>query len=161
MGARLLMVLLFISGLLAGGCKTMQTGVYREDALAASGEPAYITVQHCLIGFKGSTDKASRSQVQAEELARELYQRAQGGEDFDEIVSKYTDDSPPGVYKMANVGFDSDTTSRIPSRRVFPRGGMVPAFGDTGFPLQVGEYGLAPYDPETSPYGWHIVKRIK
>ena len=36
-----------------------------------------------------------------------------------------------------------------------------PAFGDTGFPLEVGEYGLASYDLEKSKYGWHIVKRVK
>jgi parvulin-like peptidyl-prolyl isomerase len=38
---------------------------------------------------------------------------------------------------------------------------MVPAFGDAGFPLKVGEIGMASYDSTKSPYGWHIVKRLK
>jgi parvulin-like peptidyl-prolyl isomerase len=38
---------------------------------------------------------------------------------------------------------------------------MVPAFGDAGFPLKVGEIGMADFDPQKSPYGWHIVKRLE
>ena len=38
---------------------------------------------------------------------------------------------------------------------------MVAAFGDTGFPLKVGGIGLAEYHATTSPYGWHIVKRVE
>ena len=47
------------------------------------------------------------------------------------------------------------------SEKIFPRSRMVGAFGDVGFPLEVGEIGLANYDPDTSKYGWHIIKRIK
>ena len=43
----------------------------------------------------------------------------------------------------------------------FPRDEMVPAFGDVGFSLQVGEIGLAPYDKTTSPFGWHVIKRVE
>lgn len=46
-------------------------------------------------------------------------------------------------------------------RRSFPRQQMVPAFGDIGFKLQVGEIGLAEYNPITSKFGWHIIKRIQ
>ena len=38
---------------------------------------------------------------------------------------------------------------------------MVAAFGDVGFKLDVGEVGMAPYDPAKSKYGWHIIKRLK
>jgi parvulin-like peptidyl-prolyl isomerase len=38
---------------------------------------------------------------------------------------------------------------------------MVPAFGNVGFALKVGEIGIADYDPHTSPFGWHIIKRLK
>ena len=41
-----------------------------------------------------------------------------------------------------------------------PRSAMVPAFGDVGFNLEVGELGLASYDDEASPFGWHIIKRL-
>ena len=143
------------------GCKSLQTGVYRENLTADNGEPAYITVQHCLIGFAGTGTDASRTIEEAEALANDLFEKAKQGDDFDGIVSQYTDDSPPGIYRMANNGFDGDMSNRIPSRNVFRRDEMVPAFGDTGFPLEVGEYGMAAFDPQKSPFGWHIVKRIK
>ena len=38
---------------------------------------------------------------------------------------------------------------------------MVPAFGDVGFGLKVGEIGLAPFDPKTSPFGIHVIKRLQ
>lgn len=41
------------------------------------------------------------------------------------------------------------------------RDGMVPAFGDVAFSLEVGEVGLAPYDAKSSPFGWHIIKRLE
>ena len=34
-------------------------------------------------------------------------------------------------------------------------------FGDVGFELEVGEIGMADYDPEKSQYGWHIIKRLE
>jgi parvulin-like peptidyl-prolyl isomerase len=37
---------------------------------------------------------------------------------------------------------------------------MAPAFGDIGFALAPGEIGMASFDPRTSPFGWHIIKRI-
>ncbi|MCA9125695.1 MAG: peptidylprolyl isomerase [Planctomycetales bacterium] len=148
--------------ILAAGCSGLQNGVYREGLVSDSGEPGYITVQHCLIAFAGSdVNTATRTQEEAEKLATELFERAKAGEDFDQIVRDHTDDSPPGIYKMANFGFESDMSSRIPTNRVFPRDGMVGAFGDVGFKLAVGEYGLAPFHPEKSGFGWHIIKRLK
>jgi len=38
---------------------------------------------------------------------------------------------------------------------------MVPAFGNVGFAISVGNVDIADYDPNTSPYGWHIIKRLK
>ncbi|MCH2184080.1 MAG: peptidyl-prolyl cis-trans isomerase, partial [Mariniblastus sp.] len=77
------------------------------------------------------------------------------GENFGKLVKEYTDDSPPGIYEMANFG-----ETNVP-QGVYERKGMVAAFGNVGFPLPVGGVGLAVYDPQTSPYGWHIIKRIK
>ncbi len=42
-----------------------------------------------------------------------------------------------------------------------PRTGLVPAFGDVGFTLKVGEVGLATFDAEKSPFGFHIIKRLE
>ena len=42
-----------------------------------------------------------------------------------------------------------------------PRQGMVPAFGDVGFTLEVGGIGMAEFDEAASPFGWHIIRRIE
>ena len=121
-------------------------------------EPDRVTVQHCLIGFKGSVGAKpiSRTKEEAKELATKLLAELKAGANFDEVIRANTDDSPPGIYKMSNHSIAVDTASGE-----MGRGQMVAAFGDTGFPLQVGEYGLAEYDSEKSPFGWHIVKRIE
>jgi len=121
-----------------------------------SGEADRITIQHVLIGFTGSVPgkTITRTKEEASKLAHEILERAKKGEDFDALVKQYTDDSPPGIYSMANNGV-------APAQGEWARGRMVPAFGDAGFPLQVGEFGIAEFDPARSPYGWHVVKRIK
>jgi len=125
-------------------------------APAAAKEPDHITIQHVLIGFTGSVPgkNITRTQEEAKKLAEEILARAKKGENFDELVKKYTDDSAPGIYSMANNGVASAAGE-------YPRSRMVPAFGDAGFPLQVGEIGMASYDKGKSPFGWHIVKRLK
>jgi hypothetical protein len=125
-------------------------------AAASAKEPEHITIQHVLIGFTGSVPgkNITRTQDEAKKLAEEIFARAKKGEDFDGLVKKYTDDSPPGIYAMANNGV-------APAAGEYPRNRMVPAFGDAGFPLQVGEFGMASYDKARSPFGWHIVKRLK
>lgn len=124
--------------------------------VAKAAEADYIKVQHCLIAFKGSLPKPglTRTKEEAKTLAYEILEKARKGEDFDALVKTYTDDSHPGIYGMSNLG-------KPPKPNYYPRNGMVAAFGDTGFPLQVGEYGMADYDTRKSPYGWHIVKRIE
>jgi foldase protein PrsA len=127
-------------------------------------EPEHITVQHILIGFKdavgfqGNTPAkaAARTQDEAKELAYDLLAKAKAGEDFNKLVTENTDDSPPGIYSMSNNGVNPDQAAGE-----FSRGGMVPAFGNVGFTLKVGEIGISDYDPATSPYGWHIIKRVK
>ncbi|MGI9516298.1 MAG: peptidylprolyl isomerase [Pirellulaceae bacterium] len=134
-----------------------------ESETGNAGEPDYITVQHILVGFEGSVgDKEiGRSQDEAEKLAGELLERARSGEDFDALVKEFTDDQHPGIYQMANFYSQGDMSPEEVSGKIFPRSMMVNAFGDIGFPLDVGEIGMADYDPQTSKYGWHIIKRIK
>lgn len=151
--------------LVAFGCK----GKDKESAEKSAGatettmtdeakEPDFITVQHILIGFEGSVPgkPITRTKEEAATLAAELLARAQKGDDFGELVKEFTDDSFPGIYKMANNGVEADMAQNI-----YPRGRMVPAFGDVGFPLPVGGVGMAAHDAEKSPYGWHIIKRIE
>ncbi len=122
----------------------------------ANNEPEHIQVQHILIGFAGSVPgkPIRRSQEEARVLAYELLKQAQSGADFDELVRKNTDDSPPGIYGMSNLGVTA-------VRGEYPRNQMVGAFGNVGFVLNAGEVGIADHDPKSSPYGWHVIKRLK
>jgi len=125
---------------------------------ARAEEPQRITVQHILIAFKGTLPEGNvtRTQKEAEALVKELMERINKGEDFDALVKSFTDDQHPGIYSISNFGV-------VPDQSVaeYPRNRMVKGFGDVGFSLKVGEVGLAVYDPKTSPYGWHIIKRLK
>jgi hypothetical protein len=118
--------------------------------------PQHVQVQHILIGFAGSVPgKAiSRSKEEAKTLAYEVLERARKGEDFDELVRKYTDDSPPGIYGMSGTGV-------APAAGEYSRDGMVAAFGNVGFSISPGNIGIADYDATASPFGWHIIKRLK
>ena len=118
--------------------------------------PQHVQVQHILIGFAGSVPgKAiTRSKEEAKTLAYQILERARKGEDFDELVREYTDDSPPGIYGMAGAGV-------APAAGEFSRSGMVPAFGNVGFSISPGNIGIADYDATASPFGWHIIKRLK
>jgi parvulin-like peptidyl-prolyl isomerase len=120
-------------------------------------EPDHITVQHILISFEGSIPKetVTRTKEEAEKLANEIFERAKKGEDFDALVKEYTDDTYPGVYKMANFEVEPDV-----DQGEYERSKMVTEFGDVSFSLSVNEIGMAEYSPEKSKYGWHIIKRL-
>src|SRR5580765_4727859 len=92
---------------------------------AAGKEPDHITIQHVLVGFKGSVPgkNITRTQDEAKKLAEEILARAKKGEDFEGLVKQYTDDSAPGIYSMSNNGV-------TPAAGEYARGRMVPAFGD-------------------------------
>lgn len=124
-------------------------------AAPASG-PAHLSVQHILISFAGTGTKATRTQEEAKTLAADVFAQAKGGADFDKLVAQYTDDQAPGIYNMSNIGVTADQ-----AQQEYPRDGMVPAFGNVAFDLEVGEIGMAEYDATTSPFGWHIIKRLK
>ena len=126
-------------------------------APAPAAAPAdHIKVQHILIAFAGKVPgkNITRTEDEARALATQVFERAKKGEDFDELVRTYTDDRAPGIYALSNSGV-------APGSGEFSRDRMVPAFGNVGFSLTPGEIGLAEYDPSTSPYGWHIIKRLE
>jgi hypothetical protein len=118
--------------------------------------PAHIQVQHVLIGFSGSVPGKSitRTKEEARALAYQILEKAKAGADFGALVSQYTDDRPPGIYSMSASGVP-------PNPGEYSRDQMVPAFGNVGFAIGVGEVGIADYDPTTSPYGWHVIKRLR
>ncbi len=107
----------------------------------------YIEIQHVLISFEGAPRMRgiTRSKDEAKALAQKVYAEAIGGGDFDELVKQHTNDSAPGIYPMTKAG----------------RSAMVKSFGDVGFRLKVGEIGVSPWDLTASPFGWHIIKRLK
>ena len=106
-----------------------------------------IEIQHVLISFEGAPRMTgvTRSKGEAYKLAKQVYAEAIGGGDFDALVKQYTNDSAPGIYPMTKAA----------------RGRMVQGFGDVGFRLKVGEIGVARWHATASPFGWHIIKRLK
>jgi parvulin-like peptidyl-prolyl isomerase len=124
---------------------------------APNGQPAIITVQHVLISFEGSSrSEQKRSRAEAEKLAFEIINRAKNGEDFEKLMKEFSNDPGGGTYTLVNEGLTANQAAGE-----YERHGMVPAFGDVGFRIAVGEVGLADYDKDSSPFGLHIIKRIK
>jgi parvulin-like peptidyl-prolyl isomerase len=122
----------------------------------ANGEPAVVTVQHILIGVKGGQlPEAKREKAEAERFAFELLGRARSGEDFEKLGKEFTEDSGFRPYTITNEGIEPNEGTEA------RRGGMVKGFGDVSFHLNVGQIGMTDYDPTTSPFGYHIIKRIK
>ena len=120
----------------------------------AGPEPDHILVAHVLIAFQGTGTKATRTRAAAEKLAGEVLAKAKKGDDFNKLIRDFSDDSGEGVYGLANHRVS-------PVDPEYERRKMVPAFGDIGFKLEVGGIGMSAYDPQKSPYGWHIIKRLK
>jgi hypothetical protein len=106
-----------------------------------------IVIQHILISFAGAPRMrgVTRTRDEAKVLAQKVFDEALAGGDFDALVKQYTNDSAPGTYPLTKAG----------------RAGMVKGFGDVGFRLKVGEIGVSTWDAAASPFGWHIIKRLK
>ena len=106
-----------------------------------------ITVQHVLIAFQGAPriQGVTRSKDEAKVLAEQVWKEALAGADFKALMKQHSNDGGPGEYPMTKAG----------------RMQMVKGFGDVGFRLAVGEIGVAPWDQTASPFGWHIIKRVK
>jgi hypothetical protein len=157
-----------LGSLAALGCQTASSPPSAATTTAAAPTPMpspaapavahaeHIKLQHILIAFAGKVPgkNITRSQDEARALANQVFERAKKGEDFDSLVRTYTDDRAPGTYSLSNSGV-------APAAGEFSRDRMVPAFGNVGFSLAPGEIGMAEYDPRTSPYGWHIIKRLE
>jgi len=137
----------------------------RADAATLLARPEHkaprVKVQHILIG-RYLSDPAGRhkrlSPEQAEQLAAEVWQRVKDGEDFSALVREFTYDQAegdiPGAYQMV---------LEKEGRRAYetPRNGMIPAFGDAAWRLEVGETGVVLYDRAKCFYGYHIIKRLE
>ena len=133
-----------------------QTKSKAKAQTQATEEPEHVQVQHILISFTGKVrgKDIKRTEGKAKKLAYELLERVNKGEDFDALVKEHTDDAHPGIYGLANIGVK-------PEAGEFPRTGMVRGFGNVAFKLKVGEIGISDYEQKDSPFGWHIIKRLK
>ena len=160
--ALVLPLVLLLSGCASkGGTKTASTQTTTTEAKVSTApekEPDHIRVQHILIGFKGSVPgkNITRTVEEAKALAYSLVDSAKSGVNYDDLVARHTDDSAPGIYGLANNGV---TPAGPPTE--YGRAQMVPAFGNVGFKLKLGEIGVADYDARNSPYGFHVIKRVE
>ncbi len=97
---------------------------------------------------------AKLTRAEAERLAFDILARARSGEDFDKLVDEFSEDEGKTPYTMTNAGVP-------PARGEMSRDGMVRSFGDVSFGLEVGQVGIAEYDPVKSEFGYHVIKRVK
>ena len=127
-------------------------------------EPESVVIQHCLIGCgeRAPTPAGkARTVEQARKLAGEIAAKAKNGADFGELVKSYTEDqgsvakNPPGSYTLVQDGKPK------PVPDAYEKSGMVPGFSAVAFALEVGDVATAEYDVTLSPYGFHVIKRIK
>lgn len=126
----------------------------REGATAD--QPAHVVVQHVLISFEGANvPGVTRSKAEAQALARSVLELARAGHDFTDLVRLYSDDrAGDGTYSMANWGVPT-ASGEIERRK------MVRGFGALSFTLAAGQVGIVDYDANVSPFGWHVVKRVR
>ncbi len=84
--------------------------------------------------------KASHILVKTEEKAKEILERINADESFEELAKEHSE--CPSGKKGGDLGF-------------FGRGMMVRPFELKAFSLSVGEIS----DPVKTDFGWHIIKR--
>ncbi|RZK37346.1 MAG: peptidylprolyl isomerase [Hymenobacter sp.] len=110
-----------------------------NDRRAAQGE---IKVAHLMVRVTPQAPKADSTT--AHKKINELYGRLRKGEDWNKLVTQFSEDAG----SAANGG-------ELPP---FGTGRMIPSFEETAFKLQKpGD--IAP--PVQTPYGWHIIKLIE
>ena len=114
-----------------------------------------MVVDHILVGVTNSQMPVRRTKDQAKNRVAEIQAMLAQGGDWDALKREYSDDPPPGgPYTMVNHGLSGLGLER-------PREDMVTSFGDVSFRLAVGEIGVAVYDRDKCPYGYHIIKRLE
>lgn len=90
-------------------------------------------------------------QKEAEAMRGELMEKVQSGEMTPQDAGKEFQTRVEGAKLM----------ERLQATQWMDRGSMAAGFADLSFSLAVGEIGVAEYNDKTSPFGWHIIKRIQ
>jgi len=107
--------------------------------------PGKMEAAHIMV--LSSETMTEEDQKKAEQKINEIYALLQKGESFEDLAGKYSDDQSSKSKGGKLPEFGAGTKQR-----------MVPAFEQAAFSIPAdGQYSA----PFLSPYGWHIVKRIK
>jgi peptidyl-prolyl cis-trans isomerase D len=152
--------------LVLGGCSLFESvGLAPNEpdpAVVSQGntpdEPSHVVVQHVLVSFDGcKLAGVTRTKDEARKLAQKVLEDARRGRNFPDLVRLYSDDrggGGTGTYALANWGVTPGTDEA-------ERQKMVRGFSNTAFALKTGEVALLEYDESASPFGWHVIKRIR
>jgi len=126
-------------------------------------EPEYVTVDHILIGVRSADMPKGLPQKEAAALVETILDELASGGSWFDLKQKHSND--PGSKDVRGGPYAMSNNNALRRADVTPRGKMVNAFGDIGFRLEVGEIAVAPYKvargPGWSPFGYHIIKRVK
>ena len=107
--------------------------------------PEKITAAHILIMYQGSERAPAEITITKEEALEQITkirEKIKAGEDFNELAKQYSD-----CPSAKNGGVLSE----------FSRGDMVKPFDDVAFKLKVEKVS----DVVETPFGYHIIKRLK
>ena len=136
----------------------------------AAAVPAVITVDHILIGVQGHPRmRVQRTEEEARQLVADIEAKLESGEDWTALKQQYSDDPGRDGVKGGPYTMDENQRPRDMekiSQGTFARSDMAKAFGDVSYTLQVGEIGVAQFQRNAtgagdSPFGFHIIKRVK
>lgn len=119
-------------------------GIYRKIQFVEPEDK--VKASHVLIGYEGALrvgPDVTRTKEEAETLAREVLQKAQAGENFEELALEYSDESVANESK-GDLG-------------EFGRGQMVEAFDKKVFEMPVG---IADDIIETD-FGYHVINKTE
>ena len=110
-----------------------------------------IEVDHILISWADvpnmPADRVVKTKAEAEARAADLFVQLQQGASFRDLKERHTADNSPAA----------PPTYELKGRQ----SRFVEGFKKVGWRMEVGELGVSPYDPSDSPYGWHIIRRVK
>lgn len=141
-------VLLFVMGVL--GCAGNRPALQSNDVLDRKRQTDSAYVKHVLIGwadlehrYGGKMDMRARGrhEGEAQALVKELFARLQSGTPIEALMIEHSED--PG--SQQGRGY-----------RVTLGDSMARQFRGLSLRLNVGESGVV-----RTPFGWHIIKRIK
>jgi parvulin-like peptidyl-prolyl isomerase len=126
-----------------------------SDDDAADGDPRpglFLVLNHGARGDEEFGRSVSELNARAERHYKQLEQRIEAGELAVEEAEREMESF------IESLRADSDQARALSG---FPRAALIPAFGDVGFLLAPGEVGLATHDERSSPFGWHVIKRLE